>query len=207
MQMYKVFINDKPILIVNTIQTEHIASDHLVYQYQSKKGLLAVIAEYQQSNTYNKLILYDKNTNVLFKKLISLYKTIKAAGGVVRNLKGNILFIYRLGKWDLPKGKIEKNEKIKDTAIREVEEECGISKLTIIKSLPSTYHIYNLKGKNVLKKTYWYEMKCKDSKTPVPQIKEDITAVRWIDNETIEDVLQNAYLSIKELIIKYLDIK
>jgi len=207
MQMYKVFINDKPILIVNTIQTEHIASDHLVYQYQSKKKLLAVIAEYQESNTYNKLILYDKNTNVLFKKLISLYKIIKAAGGVVRNLKGDILFIYRLGKWDLPKGKIEKNEKIKDTAIREVEEECGISKLSIINSLPSTYHIYNLKGKNVLKKTYWYEMKCKDSKAPVPQIKEDITAVRWIDNEAIEDVLQNAYLSIKELIIKYLDIK
>ena len=150
-------------------------------------------------------MLCDKNPNILFKKLISLYKIIKAAGGLVRNNKNEILFIYRLGKWDLPKGKIEKNEKIKDTAIREVEEECGISKLTILKRLPSTYHIYNLKGKSVLKKTYWYEMNCKDTKVPVPQIKEDITAVRWIDKLNLDDILPNAYPSINDLIINYID--
>ncbi len=203
--MYKVFINEKTIYIVSNISDDLMVSDNFIYHYKSKKELKSVIAGFQQSLTCNKLILYDKNTNVLFKKLISLYKVIKAAGGVVRNSKKDILFIYRLGKWDLPKGKIEKKEKIKETAIREVEEECGISKLSILKGLNSTYHIYNLKGKDVLKKSYWFEMKCKDTKTPVPQIKEDITAARWIAKDEVDDVIQNSYLSVKELILNYLE--
>ena len=92
----------------------------------------------------------------MFKKK---YPEIIAAGGKVINNKSEILFIYRNKKWDLPKGKAEKNENIAQTAIREVEEETGIKNLSIIKPLEKTYHIFNSVGINYLKTTYWFEMK------------------------------------------------
>src|SRR5690606_25043669 len=66
-----------------------------------------------------------------WKKLSSAGKWIHAAGGVVFNSAGDLLMIHRLGRWDLPKGKCEHNESVNESAIREVQEECGIKQLHI----------------------------------------------------------------------------
>jgi 8-oxo-dGTP pyrophosphatase MutT (NUDIX family) len=203
--MYKVFINNKAIYIVNAVDQEYIAKDILIQKYHSDKSLKSVIADFQKSYVYNIMILYDKNINYLFEKIISLYKVINAAGGLVRNQNGDILFIYRYGKWDLPKGKIEKNEKIQDTALREVEEECGISGLTIISQLKPTFHIYNLNGKDVIKKSYWFEMRSDDCTTPIPQLNEGINDAKWICIKDLEKVMTNTYLSVKDLVTGYLE--
>ena len=133
------------------------------------------------------------------------YKTIKAAGGLVR--KGDkILMIYRLKKWDLPKGKLEKGESAADGALREVEEECGV-KVTPGEKICTTHHTYNMKEKNILKKTTWYVMDCVSDKKMTPQTEEDIEEVRWMNAKEVYVALQNTYRSIAHVFEKYEKLK
>ena len=133
----------------------------------------------------------------MFKKK---FPEIIAAGGKVINNKSEILFIYRNKKWDLPKGKAEKNEIISETALREVEEETGIKNLSIIKPLDKTYHIFKRGSKNYLKSTYWFEMKSDYNGKFKPQKKERITRVEWIGVENLSNILPKSYANIRMLI-------
>ncbi len=126
---------------------------------------------------------------------------IEAAGGLVWNEKGKVLMIHRLGFWDLPKGKIDPGETPKVAAKREVKEECGIGKLKIIKGLPSSFHTYEMKGKKYLKRTYWFEMLCKDDTPPIPQTEENIDEVKWMGKTKLKALnKENTYLSILDVL-------
>ena len=127
------------------------------------------------------------------------YKLIAAAGGLVYNDKNQLLMIFRNGKWDLPKGKLEVGENIEQCAIREVEEECGVSGLIITQQLQKTYHTYEINGKKTLKCTYWFEMNSSFKGNLVPQTKEGITAVVWVDEQDIAEKLENSFGNIIEL--------
>ena len=129
------------------------------------------------------------------------YVLIEAAGGLVHNDANQLLMIFRNGKWDLPKGKLEVGENIEQCAIREVEEECGISGLTITQQLQETYHAYEINGQKILKCTCWFEMKSSFKGNLTPQTKEGITAVVWTDKEDIAEKLENSYGNIKELFL------
>ena len=126
---------------------------------------------------------------------------IEASGGLVYNNKNQILMIFRNSKWDLPKGKLEAGEGIQECAVREVEEECGVRNLQIVNQLQSTYHTYQLNGKAILKCTYWFKMITNFNDELVPQIKEGITKVAWVDINDISEKLKNTYGNIKELLI------
>ena len=128
------------------------------------------------------------------------FQKIVAAGGIVINDRKEILFIFRDKKWDLPKGKAEKNENITQTAVREVMEETGVKDLIIVRPKEKTYHIFKKGKKNYLKETYWFEMKSNYDKNFTPQIKEGITRVEWISNEKIPLIMKNTYQNIKLLI-------
>ena len=95
---------------------------------------------------------------------------------------------------------MEHNENIKECAIREVQEECGISGLLIVNSLEDTYHTYEINGKKILKRTYWFTMNTDFKGRLVPQIEEGITKVAWVDNEHIAEKLNNSFGNIKELL-------
>ncbi|WP_243403242.1 NUDIX hydrolase [Sphingobacterium haloxyli] len=136
----------------------------------------------------------------VFKSVLQGLEIIKAAGGLVKNGDGEYLFIHRLGKWDLPKGKVENNEKMKEAAIREVEEECGIRINYLGPKLQTTYHIYTMRGNLVLKQTNWYEMAVNKSPKLSPQSEEDITDARWIDRDNFDVVLKNTYPLIVQII-------
>jgi 8-oxo-dGTP pyrophosphatase MutT (NUDIX family) len=123
----------------------------------------------------------------------------KAGGGFVYNKKGEVLFIFRNGKWDLPKGGIEKGEDIEATAMREVEEETGVNKLRITSKLQKTYHIFKRNGKYKLKITHWFEMFSDFEGTPHGQIEEGIEKVAWLNPEQIKEALTNSYENIKLL--------
>jgi len=129
------------------------------------------------------------------------YKLIKAGGGLVYNDKNQLLMIFRNGKWDLPKGKLEIGEDIEQCAIREVEEECGVSGLIITQQLQETYHTYEINGQKILKRTYWFEMQSSFKGNLVPQTKEGITAVVWVNEEGIAKKLEDSYGNIKELFL------
>jgi len=133
----------------------------------------------------------------LLTDFISYFKYIEAAGGIVKNSKNELLVIIRLGVPDLPKGKIEKGEVPKIAAIREVEEECGISGLKIIDELKPSYHIYYYKNKKVLKKTFWFKMLYFGNEIPRPQIEEDISEVEWCNVSKKEIYIEKTYDSLK----------
>ncbi len=204
--MYKVFYNKKAIHFVKSIN-ERIFSmeDAVIYSYQSKKGMMEAYNDFICNPSLNDLYIYSKtDLNIIFKKFCEHFKVVVAAGGLMtRGWTKQYLFIFRRGKWDLPKGKKEEGEKVHITAVREVEEETGIDKVEIIKRLIDTYHIYS-EDKVVLKKTCWYLMKTFTDLTPTPQIEEDITDVRWFRKAELEVILENTYPSIKLLIDTYL---
>jgi len=157
----------------------------------------------------NILNIFFKNENMQeisfehydLEKLLADFKTyfkyIEAAGGLVKNLKNELLVIHRLGLPDLPKGKIEYGETPKEAAIREVEEECGLSNLEIIKKAKPSYHIYSHKNRNILKKTYWFHMKYKGNESLIPQIEEDISSVEWCNSTLLKDYKLKTYDSLK----------
>ncbi len=128
---------------------------------------------------------------------------IEASGGLVTNNTGALLVIERLGVWDLPKGKIDAGETPKEAAVREVEEECGLKDLQITKGLPDTYHCYELKGKRILKRTYWFAMHHIGNKYPKPQHEEDITTAKFMNMEEVKNAMQRTYPSLLPLFETY----
>tara|TARA_B100000902_G_scaffold22218_1_gene26776 strand:+ start:20763 stop:21233 length:471 start_codon:yes stop_codon:yes gene_type:complete len=132
----------------------------------------------------------------------SQYTLIRAAGGLVYNHENSLLMIFRNGKWDLPKGKLEDNESIEDCAIREVTEECGVRGLLIIAKVKDTYHVYNDKGKKILKQTSWFIMETNFDGVLVPQEEEGINKVTWIEEDKIKQKIKSSYRSIQDLLLK-----
>lgn len=125
---------------------------------------------------------------------------IEAAGGLVKNENKDLLFIYRNDKWDLPKGKIEKGETVKEAAVREVEEECSIRVNKLGEKICKTYHVYISREEVVLKKTHWFKMKAKGQNKLKPQKEEGITDVRWFKKNDIEAIVTNTFPSIMDVL-------
>lgn len=140
------------------------------------------------------IVVEDKSATEMH--IRNLYKVVKAAGGVVYNDKGKILLMHRLGKWDLPKGKRDDGEKSKQTAVREVEEECNI-KVKLGEKLCTTWHTYTMGNNKILKRTKWYRMVCIDDSVMKPQKEEGIDELCWMEEKEIQKALLNSYSSIR----------
>jgi 8-oxo-dGTP pyrophosphatase MutT (NUDIX family) len=125
---------------------------------------------------------------------------IQAAGGLVENEKGEILFMFRRGKWDLPKGKLDPGETLEECALREVEEETGVRQLVLKKFLLTTLHEYEELGKVIEKKTHWYHMTTSSHQRLIPEVEEDITELRWIVPGNFGIVQRNTYPAIVEVL-------
>lgn len=139
--------------------------------------------------------------NAVKKFIKNQFRVIKAAGGVVVK-ENKVLLIFRLNKWDLPKGKLEKKESPEKGAVREVEEECNI-KVALREKICSTWHTYMQNGRKILKKTHWYRMDCLNDVEIHPQLEEDITEVRWMNQEEVMQSLYNSYNSIRQVMRTY----
>jgi 8-oxo-dGTP pyrophosphatase MutT (NUDIX family) len=193
-QMYKVFINNKCIFLSND-KDDFSGRTGKVYNYTNEPELFATIDEFEKNKSVENLFVVGSP-----QKILALFPQIEAAGGLVKKTDGQILFIFRYGRWDLPKGKMEINETPRETALREVTEETGVTGLEITKELCSTYHTYRLNGQRVLKKTHWFEMSFTDDSHILPQAVEDITVVKWLNKKDIPWVMIDSYASIIELL-------
>ncbi|MGG7034515.1 MAG: NUDIX hydrolase [Flavobacterium sp.] len=192
--MYKVFVNDKPLFLTNVISKE---TDFQLFLLESVDIKKLIVKFFQ--NKIQKAYLFHPDENLIMKTLKTKIPVNKAGGGLVFNKEGKVLFIFRNGKWDLPKGGIEKKESIAETAIREVEEETGVTGLTISRKLQKTYHVFKRNGRYKLKITHWFEMHTEFEGTPEGQIEEGIEKVAWLDSKEIEEALLNSYENIKLL--------
>ena len=194
---------------------------------------MLITSERTQSNkNFTKVITDDKETKAVFSNSLQLFdgttnenilivnnnpgevlcnfmeqvNIVIAGGGIVFNEKGELLMIFRRGKWDLPKGKIELTEKITDGAVREVEEETGVKIESINEKPITTYHVYQLGGKDCLKETNWFEMAAlPGQKNLIPQTEEDIEEVRWVKKSDLEKYKEESYPLIWDLISRYAD--
>ena len=193
--MLQIFYKEKPIIISDNISD---LKESLVIDLELIKNIDVV--ELLNKKKVKSIGVLSKNKKSVLTALKKKYPEIIAAGGKVINQNSEILFIYRNKKWDLPKGKAEKNENISQTALREVIEETGIKNLTIVKPIEKTYHIFKKGSKHYLKSTYWFEMSSDYDGKFKPQKKEGITRVEWIDKETIGSILPKSYANIRLLI-------
>ncbi|MES2286659.1 MAG: NUDIX domain-containing protein [Bacteroidota bacterium] len=199
--MIKIFYSNKLIYLINNQAIFNPKEGAILEDIQSADEMLLKFNKLANKKKLHEIYFFNENLQHLFNYFSGMFRIIEAAGGLVKNEKGEYLFIFRNGKWDLPKGKIEKGEGIKTAAIREVEEECGISGLSIIRELPPTYHTYTIEEKAILKRTYWFEMSCDDtSAILVPQIEEGITDVQWIATKKLKKVFNNTFESVKEVL-------
>ncbi len=202
--MYKVFINNKEINFHH--KRPEINSNEIIITDESIfDNFYNELETFKKSKEAKSLYIIGNNTNRLFVKFASFFTLVEAAGGIVQNEKNELLFIFRNGKWDLPKGKTDSGEKPDNAAIREVKEECGIKDLKIKGFVSHTYHIYHTRDESiVLKKTWWYEMFTLSTENLIPQEEEGITEVHWKNKQEISHALSNTYLSLKNLIENYL---
>ena len=193
--MYKVFVNDKPIVLTTEIEEETYFKN-----FDLKKVKLYSVIRMLNKTKLKEARLIHPNKDKLLKKFLKKLPNVIAGGGKVYNDKGEVLFIYRNDKWDLPKGKVEGNESIERTAIREVSEETGVGGLKITKPLDTTYHIFKRNGRFKIKITYWFEMKTSFEGALFPQENEGITKVKWLNKKKVNKALKNSYANIKGLI-------
>jgi ADP-ribose pyrophosphatase YjhB (NUDIX family) len=196
----KIYYGSKVIRLTNYFPLTEPADTMVVY-YDQGVSLIYRFIEFAEHKSFSTLFLWSgygyKEMKIHF---FSFFKILEAAGGVVRNEKNEILVIFRNDKWDLPKGKIDKRkETIKQAALREVQEETGLKKLTITRKLMTTYHLYFRKEKMILKPTCWFEMFAESSSKLVPETKENISLVAWVSKEEIPGILKNTYHSLEEL--------
>ena len=193
--MYKIFVGNKPIILTTKVEKETNFKNFLIDSVDINKVLSKL-----KKDKYDAVHLIGADKQSLLKSFLSLLPNVIAGGGKVHNNKNEILFIFRNGKWDLPKGKAEPKETINQTALREVEEETGISGLSIIKPLDITYHVFKRMDQFYIKITYWFKMHSDYEGVLIPQEKEGITEVEWSSESKLTKVLNNSYANIKLLI-------
>lgn len=203
MAIKKVFIYNKPIVLTTEAERyllDNINSAHFLFlKGAAAQNFRTALTHLEQPNSYG-VVIEDANIDALISELKKTYKNIVAAGGVVRNEENALLMIYRRGKWDLPKGKLEQEESLEDCAYREVREETGVSQLKIVKPLEPSYHLYRENEELVLKITYWFLMTSEGEDLLSPDLSEQITEVKWIPTEKQELYLSETFESIKEIV-------
>jgi ADP-ribose pyrophosphatase YjhB (NUDIX family) len=210
------YINDKYIHILKPNQTHFRKFDMEVSNLKTEKpeSLVGVVfisnaeendillilnwLEFKKLGKLDSIIFQAEDYEATKEFVKKQFRIIKAAGGLVRK-KDKFLMIYRLGKWDLPKGKLEKDEKTREAAVREVNEECGVE-VEIVDKLVTTWHSYIQEGKRILKKSTWYNMNCLDDSNMEPQYIENIEDIRWMSLEEVNKALKNSYRSISGVI-------
>ncbi len=179
-EFLNIYINENLLQLIETNDVPFIIlkDNQKLVEYSDDTSILNDAIVNLERNEMNRIVLHSESLANLKSDVFALFEVIVAAGGIVKNEKEEILSIFRRGKWDFPKGKIEENEKKKDCAIREVKEECGLKNVEIVKKLGSTFHSYGNPKARKLKESIWYIMTSKDKKL-VPQKEEDIEIAKW----------------------------
>jgi len=197
--MYKVFVNEKKLTI-----SKYPGDIEKKLRFEGF-ATLEIAVDLLVNTSCPELNIYGDEIEEIWEDFTHMFKVIEAAGGIVHNSKGEILFIRRLGKWDLAKGKIEKGESLEQAALREIEEETGLKELILEDFLNTTFHIYTERnGDRILKTTYWFTVEYVGDKAPVPQTEEGISEVRWKNEEEIKNtVWGNTFQNIKLIINQY----
>lgn len=205
-QKYKVYFSNRPVIFTqDEPQCESPFKGVEIIRSCGKMDI--VLIESAIARGAKTIYVVCNEVEKAWEKFSNQFEFVQAAGGVVVNDEGKMLFIFRHEKWDLPKGKVEEGEKIDEGALREVEEECSIKDITLGRQLKTSWHTYIQKGEPMLKATAWYVMKFGGKGTPKPQAEEGITETRWIAESELSIVRANTYPSVLDVVEDFLATK
>jgi len=181
-------------------EPDRIQKYGLFHKFYATSELYKLISEFQADSSMQSVNVYGTNIRHIWKIFRIYFTEVGAAGGLVRHSEGKYLFIEKKGKLDLPKGHIEPGEEPEACALREVNEECGITGHSIVKALQPSYHTYSWEGISYLKKTSWFLMEYDGVMVTEPQIREGITKVEWLSPDELNKIKGKAWLSLMDLI-------
>lgn len=206
MSYITIYFGEKPVFICDEITPEineyRHHPDAVFLDEFSTSAINSLLHEIKKTQ-FHAGIIFGENFEKLKAQFFKHFHLVQAAGGLVKNNKGEFLIMLRRGKWDLPKGKLDKHETLETCAKREVEEETGLHKVKIIKPVEITYHTYDQFGKHNLKECHWYEMKASADEKLIPQTEEDITEILWAKKEDLSKYIANTFPTI-EKVLKHL---
>lgn len=199
----KIYFNDKPLFLCDEVNAEvnrYAHHDDAVFIDEfSPPAVNSIIHEMRLEKVHAGIFLH-KDLETLRKAFWKKFLLIQAAGGLVQNEKKELLFMLRRGKWDLPKGKLDRKETLEQCAIREVEEETGLKNIVMGSPLLVTYHTYDENGKHFLKESHWYRMSVSGRQSLTPQLEEQITQLKWVEAKEVGSFTRNTYPSILDVL-------
>jgi len=199
----KIYFQDKPLFLCDnideTIQPYIHHDDSVFIDELDSHAVKSMIHEMQQTHVHAGVYLHN-SLDELKKAFLKKFTTVHAAGGFIKNEKNELLMIYRKGKWDLPKGKMDKGETAEECVVREVKEETGLKDVELIAPLTTTYHTYHEGSRFILKETTWFRMKAESKQELIPQKEEDINEAKWVNEKELKECLKNSWHVIEDIV-------
>lgn len=199
----RIYFNDKPLFLVDELtkeMQEHLHHEDTVFIDDFNVHTVKAMIHEMEQPQINRGIFFHSNVKDLlnsFKKRLTL---IQAAGGLVHTPDNYLLLIFRKGKWDLPKGKLDENEDLETCAVREIKEETGIKRLEVEQPLCVTYHTYHQFGKHILKESHWFLLHAENKQPLTPQTNEDIEKCEWVALSALSSYLNNTHCSVTDVL-------
>jgi 8-oxo-dGTP pyrophosphatase MutT (NUDIX family) len=199
----KIYFGEKPLFLCDNVDSfiqPYVHHDDAIFIDELNAHTVKTMIHEMEQQQVHAGVFYHENINELKKVFLRKFSLVVAAGGFVKNEKDELLMIFRLGKWDLPKGKLDKGETLETCAIREVEEETGLENVKLITPLTITYHTFHEGTRHVIKETNWFAMKVSGKQDLKPQTEEDIVDIQWVSSENIKTYLEKTYPLVKDIV-------
>jgi len=199
----KIYFDNKPLFLCDDVDASlqpYVHHDDAIFIDELNLHTIKSMIHEMQESSVHAGVFFHKDIGELKSAFFKKFTVLKASGGFVLNENNEVLMMFRRGKWDLPKGKMDKKETFEECAIRETEEETGLKNIRLISPLITTYHTYHEGTRFILKETKWFSMKVGGEQKLIPQAAEQITKLEWVGKNDLKKYLQNAFPSVNDVL-------
>jgi|SRR5688572_4478933 len=199
----KIYFDYKPLFLCDDVDATlqpYVHHDDAVFIDELNLHTVKSMIHEMQDPSIHAGIFFHKDLEELKAAFFKKFTLIVAAGGFVLNEKDQVLMMFRRGKWDLPKGKLDKKETVEQGALRETEEETGLKNIRLISPLITTYHTYHEGTRYVLKQSNWFRMKVSGEQNLIPQAEEQISKLEWVSQKDLTKYMENTFPSVNDVL-------
>jgi 8-oxo-dGTP pyrophosphatase MutT (NUDIX family) len=202
----KIYFDNKPLFLCDAVDETiqpYIHHDDAIFIDELNSHTVKSMIHEMETEKVHAGVFYHPDLKELQKAFYKKFTIVQAAGGLVQAPNKDVLMIFRRGKWDLPKGKLDNGESLEDCALREVEEETGLQKVKLKSPLTITYHTYHEGARFILKESHWYYMKVNGEQKLVPQEAEGIMEIRWVKPIDLPSYYRESFPSVVDVLELY----